>query len=417
MVITVEKAVQIVLDSIGVLEPVTVPILGAMGRVLGEDIVSAENIPAFDHAAISGYALRSEDIAKAGPNNPIQLTLDGEVMPGQRWPEIIKPLHAVKIIAGAQIPEKADCVIQEDSVVRQSSKKALVYKPAPEGDHIRYKGEDISTGSLTLPKGKKLNAHDIGIMSAIGITEVKCFRNPKVSFLTSGKGLAENGGELPEGWIRPSNRYTLHSQLSEYGAEPVDLGLAINDRQTIQTKIIEGLEHDMFISTTGPSLDDFAFVKKMLEQLGMDIKFWRVAIKPAKPFIFGTCGNVPIFGLSGHPFTFFIIMEQFIRPALMKMMGSTIIKRTEVKATLTRDVRADNGATCFMRGTVIVTESGFEVTPELKRTNSIKAFSTVNGLIVLPANSGYVAAGEKVIVQILTDPLAGESRRITESIE
>jgi molybdopterin molybdotransferase len=415
--ISVEKAVQIVLDSIGVLEPVSVPILGAMGRVLGEDIISAENIPSFDHAAISGFALRSEDIAKAGPNNPVSITLDGEVTPGQRWTKALESFHAVRISAGAQIPENADCVIQEEHIVRQSNVKALVYKSAPAGDHIRFKGEDISTGSLTLPKGKKLNANDIGILSAIGITEIKCFRNPKVSFLTSGKGLAENGGQLPEGWIRPSNRYTLHSQLSEYGAEPVDLGLANNDRQTIQTKIIEGLEHDMFISTTGPSLDDFAYVKKMLEQLGMDIKFWRVAIRPAKPFIFGTCGNVPIFGLSGHPFTFFIIMEQFIRPALMKMMGSTIIKRTEVKATLTKDVRTDNGATCFMRGTVMVTESGFEVTPELKKPNSIKAFSTANGLIVIPANSGYVTAGEKVTVQILADPIAGESKRTTESIE
>jgi len=407
--ISVEKAVQIVLDSIGVLEPVTVPILGAMGRVLGEDIVSAENIPSFDHAAISGYALRSKDIAKTGPNNPIQVILDGEVIPGQRWTEPLKPCHAVRISAGAQIPECADCVIQEEHVVRQSNKKALVYKSVPPGDHIRFIGEDISTGSLTLPKGKKLNANDIGIMSAIGITEIKCFRNPAVSFLTSGKGLAENGGELTEGWIRPSNRYTLHSQLSEYGAEPVDLGLANNDRQAIQTKIIEGLDHDMFISTTGPSLDDFAYVKKMLEQLGMDIKFWKVAIRPAKPFIFGTCGNVPIFGLSGHPFTFFIIMEQFIRPALMKMMGSTIVRRTEVKATLTRDVRADNGATCFMRGTVMITESGFEVTPELKKPNSIKAFSTTNGLIVLPANTGYMTAGAKVTVQILADPIASEN--------
>jgi len=407
--ISVEKAVQIVLDSINVLEPVTVPILGAMGRVLGEDLVSSENIPSFDYAAISGYALKSEDIAKAGSNNPIQITLDGEVVPGQGWTKPLESQHAVRISAGAQIPENADCVIQEEHVVRQTNKKALVYKSAPCGDHIRFKGEDISTGALTLPKGKKLNANDIGIMSAIGITEIKCFRNPKVSFLTSGIGLAENGGELPEGWIRPSNRYTLYSQLSEYGAEPVDLGLAENDRQTIQTKIIEGLDHDMFISTTGPSLDDFAYVKKMLEQLGMDIKFWKVAIRPAKPFIFGTCGNIPIFGLSGHPFSFFIVMEQFIRPALMKMMGSTIIRRTEVRATLTRDVRADNGATCFIRGTVMITESGFEVTPELKKPNSIKAFSTANGLIVLPADSGYMAAGDKVIVQILADPIMGDN--------
>ncbi|MCP4583412.1 MAG: molybdopterin molybdotransferase MoeA [candidate division Zixibacteria bacterium] len=403
--ISVEKAVQIVLDSMDVLESVKVPILSARGRVLGEDIVSAENIPSFDYAAINGYALRSEDIANTSANKPIQLSLDGELMPGSSWDKQLKPKHIVKISSGAQIPKDADCVIQEEHVVRQTSKKVLVYKSVPSGDHIRFKGEDISKGTLTLAKGKKLNAHDIGMMSAIGITEVECHRNPRIAFLTSGKGLADNCGPLPANTIRPSNRYTLYSQLSEYGAEPVDLGLAGNDKQSIQTKIIEGLDYDMFISTVGPSMDDFTFAKRMLEQLGMDIKFWRVAIKPARPFIFGICGDIPVFGLSGHPFSFFIILEQFIRPAIMKMTGCPIVKRTEVQATLTRDLRADNGSTSFTRGTVSISDTGFDVTPELKKSNSIRAFSTANGLIVIPANSGYLSAGSKVTVQILADPV------------
>lgn len=402
--ISVEKAIQIVLDSIDILDSVTIPILGSRGRILAEDIISAESVPAYDIATLTGYALRSEDIAGACSNDPVELQLDGELAPGQKMKEPLEAKHAVRIITGASVPENADCVLPEEHAVRQSSTKLLVYKACTSGDFVRYKGEDIAEGSLVLPKGKKLNAADIGMLSEIGLAEIKCYRQPRVSFLTSGQGLSGNFDPLSGDSNGPSSRYTLYSQLAEYGAEPVDLGLAGCEREEIQTKIIEGLEHDMFVSTVGQSMDDFANVKKMLEQLGMDIKFWRVAIRPAKPFIFGTVGDIPIFGLMGHPFSFHIVMEQFIRPALMKMMGAKIIKRTEVRALLTKDIKAENGVTSFMRGVVTLTESGFTVTPEFRKPNSIKAFSTANGLIVIPANSGYVNAGTKVTVQIIGEP-------------
>jgi molybdopterin molybdotransferase len=400
--ISVEKAVQIILDSINVLDSVTVPILGARGRILAEDIISTENIPPYDIATISGYALQTADIANTSSNKPVELQLVGEVSPGQKLVEPLNGNQAVRIIAGAALPKNADSVLPEEHAVRQSNKKLLVYKPSNNGDFIRRTGEDIAHGTLVLPKGKKLNASDIGTLSEVDLTEVKCFRQPRVSFLTSGQGISDNS--LTTGIGGPSTRYTLYSQLAEYGAEPIDLGIASNDRQDIQTKIIEGLDHDMFVSTVGQSMYDFTHVKKMLEQMGMDIKFWKVAIKPAKPFIFGTCGDIPIFGLMGHPSAFYIVMEEFIRPALMKMMGCQMIKRMEVKAALTKDIRAENGVTCFMRGVVTLTDEGFTVTPELRKPNSVRAFSTANGLIVIPANSGYLSTGTKVTVQVIADP-------------
>jgi len=401
--ISVEKAVQIILDSINVLDPVTMPILGARGRILAEDIISTENIPTFDIATTTGYAINSADIAEASPNKPVQIELISELAAGQRWTEPLKANQAVRVNAGGQIPQNTDCILSEEHAVRQSSKMLLVYRNCVSGDYVRRAGEDIASGSLVLPKGKRLNAPDIGMLSEINVTEVKCFRQPRVSFLASGKDAA-SGGAQADSANGSSMRYALYSQLAEYGAEPIDLGIAGDSRQDIQTKIIEGLDHDMLVSTVGQSMDDFAHVKKMLEQLGMDIKFWKVAIKPAKPFIFGICGNIPIFGLMGHPSAFYIVMEEFIRPALMKMMGNPVVKRLEVKALLTRDIRSENGVTSFMRGVITITENGFSVTPELKRLNSVKAFSTANGLIVIPANSGYISAGSKVTVQIIADP-------------
>jgi molybdopterin molybdotransferase len=402
--IPVEKALQIILDSTSVLEPVLVPILDARGKVLAEDLVSTENIPAFDYALMSGYALRSNDTLGSCANSPAEIHIDGELYPGQQWPEPLAHKHAIKIYSGAPVPIDSDSVLVEEHVVRQTNGKALIYHPAQPGDNIRLRGEDIGKGMLVLPKGKKINASDIGMISALGLAEIKCFRTPRVSFLMTGSALAENCGPLPTGTMRPSNRFLLHSQIEEYGAQPIDLGIATNEREIVTQKIIEGLEYDMFISAVGPAIEDFGYVKKLLEKLGMDIKFWKVAIKPGKPLIFGTIGNVPIFGLTGHPFSFSVVLEQFVRPALMKMMGMESIRRTEVNATLTKDIRGDDGVTAYMRGLVTIGDSGFMVTPALKKTNSVRALSHVNGFIIIPPNAGYLKTGERVKVQIIADP-------------
>ncbi|RKX19088.1 MAG: hypothetical protein DRP26_04070 [Candidatus Zixiibacteriota bacterium] len=402
--ISVEKALQIVLDSIEVQEPMNIPILSARGKVLAEDVISPEDIPSFDYASITGYALRSTDTVGTTSSNPVQLHLDGELLPGQQWQTPLKSKHTLRISMGAPLPEGADTVLMEEHGVRQSSKKVLIYKVAQPGENIRLKGEDITKGKLVLPKGKSLNAADIGLLSAIGYTEIKCYRIPKVSFLTTGRELTESNGPLPTGLMRSSNRFTLYSQLAEYGAEPVDLGLSNHNKNVILNKISKGLDYDMFISSAGPAIDDFTYVKKILEQVGMDIKFWKVAIRPGKPIIFGTCGNVPIFGLSGHPFSFYIVLEQFIRPAIMKMMGKKIVKRTEVLATVTKDIKGADGVTTFMRGVVTLNDNGFTVIPNFKKTYSVSAFSTINGLIVIPANSGYIKAGSKVKVQVIAEP-------------
>ncbi len=402
--ISVDKALQIVLDLTKVLEPVNLPILEARGRVLAEDVISSEDVPAFDYAMVSGYALESKSAAGASSKSPIEIYIDGELFPGKNWPKPIEPRHAVKITSGAPIPEGADTVLPDEHMVRQTNGKGVIYKQPVAGENIRKKGEDISKGTLVLAKGKKINAADISVLSALGMNEVKCFRAPRVSFLVTGSAFSESDGPLPYGMMRCSNRFALYSQLAEYGAQPIDLGIAGHNREEVQEKILQGLEHDMFISSIGPALEDFSFVKKILERVGMDIKFWKVAIKPGKPMIFGTCGNIPIFGLSGHPYSSYIVLEQFVRPALMKMMGMSIIRRTEVMATLTRDIRGEDGVTTFIRGIVILTENGFQVTPALRYSSSLRAFSTVNCLIVIPPNSGYMQAGEKIRVQIIAEP-------------
>lgn len=402
--ISVDKALQIIVDSVELLEPVMMPILEARGKVLAEDVISRENIPSYDYAVIPGCAVRARDTEGASPSNPIEVIVDGELVPGQAWQNPLEPMHAIKICSGAAVPKDADSILPEEHLVRLPNGRLRIYKPAQPGDNIRIKGEDIGKGTLALPKGKKLNAADIGMLSVIGLTEVKCYRAPKVAFLVTGSSLADNEGPLPDHMTRSSVRFTLYSQLAEYGAEPVDLGIAGHNREDITQKIIEGLMYDMFISSIGPAQEDFNYVKKVLEKLGMDTKFWKVAIKPGKPLIYGTIGKMPVFGLSGHPFSSFVVLEQLVRPALMKMMGMQAIRRTEVLATLTKDIRGDDGVTCYIRAIVNLNSNGFHVTPAIRRANSVRALSTINGFIIIPPNSGYLKTGDKVRVQILAEP-------------
>jgi molybdopterin molybdotransferase len=402
--ISIDKALQIIVDSVELLEPVSMPILEGRGKVLADDIISRENIPAYNYATIPGCAIRASDTIGASAANPVEVHVDGELLPGQPWLVPLKPKHGIRICSGAAVPEEVDSILPEEHLVRQPNGRLLIYKPTQPGDNIRLKGEDIGKGTLVLPKGKKLNASDIGMLSVIGLNEVKCYPAPKVAFLITGSAIAENDGPLPDCMMRSSIRLTLHSQLEEYGAHPVDLGIAGHSREDITQKIVEGLMYDMFISSIGPAQEDFTYVKKVLERLGMDTKFWKVAIKPGKPLIFGTVGKMPVFGLSGHPFSSFIVLEQLVRPALMKMMGMQAIRRTEVLATLTKDIRGDDGVTCYIRGVVNLNNNGFAVTPAIRKSNSVKALSTVNGFIIVPPNTGYLKTGEKVRVQIIADP-------------
>jgi molybdopterin molybdotransferase len=408
--ITVERALQLILDSTSALESVKIPLLNARGKVLAEDIVAEDDVPSFNYASTTGYAVRSADVARASFNNPVPIQLDGNLLPGQQWDQPLKSRHTIKINMGALLPNEADSVLPEEHAVRQTNKKLLIYRAARAGSNIRCKGEDIQKGTLVLLKCKRLNAADIGTLSALGFKEVKCFRTPQVSFLTSGSGLTDDNGLVPDSRIRLANRYTFYSQLYDYGAEPVDLGVTDHNCAEIKEKVTEGFKYDMFVSMVGHSYEDFSFMKKMLEQLGMDTKFWKVAVKPAAPIIFGIYNKkIPVFGLSGTPFAFYVMLEQFVRPVLMKMTGCEILKRTEIQAMLTKDIKSDGGVTSYMGGTYSWNENGFVIAPDFRKSSSIRALTSVNGLIVIPPNVGFLKAGSKVTVQVIDGPAAAFS--------
>lgn len=403
--ITVEKALQIVLDHARILEPTNVPILQAIGMVLAEDIVSSEDIPPYDVATIEGFALRSADIVNSDRTRPTTLILDGEVKAGDRWDRVIQSGHALKVMAGGPLPEGVDSVISSDHAVRESARKVRIYNSQKPGEHIFIKGADIEAGSIVLPQGKVLSAADIGVLGAIGRSEVLCYRKPRVSFFASGNDLISPDSPQQLGKLRAGNTCTLQLRLSEYGAEPINLGIFEVNPDDLAGRVNMAMEGDMLIATAGSSFSDFDAMKSILQRVGMDLKFWRVAIRPGKPLIFGTFNGMPVFGLSSNILSSMVVLEQFIRPAIMKMQGRRELRRAEVVARLGKDLNGGGGITHFVRAEVRVTDDGFMAIPAGSRNSpSVRAFSTANGFIVMPPEVEHIRAGEMVRVQIVSDP-------------
>jgi len=403
--ISVERALQIVLDSTPVLDTVSIPIIGARNMVLAEDIISADDVPSFNMAMIDGFAVIHSDIARASQSAPVALRVDGEVKAGSPWPETIQSGHAVKITSGAALPDGGDTIVSAEFAVRDTTHRVKIYKGEKPGDGIYARGGDIPSGSVVLNKGKVLTASDIGVLAALGKQEVLCHRKPKVSFFASGNDLIPPDQPLRDGKVRAGAMFILQSQLDEYGAEPINLGIIGADCDEVKANIQKAMEGDMFITSTGSSMEDFDFIKGILQRVGMELKFWKVAIRPGKPLIFGTFDGLPVFGLPGNYLSSLVILEEFVRPAICKMQGKREVRRTEVYARLEKEVKGGGGMTHFIRAEVRITDDGFLAMPAGSRTTpSVRPLSLVNGFIIVPPDVNYVTGGDTVKVQIIADP-------------
>jgi molybdopterin molybdotransferase len=408
IMISVEKALQIVLECTPILDTTMMPVLEARYMALAEDVISPDDIPSFDMAMIDGFAVRSEDTTRAFQSAPIMLKLDGEIKVGCPWQDALQPGHALRIASGCPLPEGADAIIPSEDAVRETAGKVKIYKGQKAGENIFIKGSDIAAGSPVLNKGKVLTGADIGVLAAIGRQEVQCYRRPRVSFFASGNDLIPCDQPLVNGKIRAGNTFILQSQLAEYGAEPVNLGITGADSNAVKAIVEKAVCSDMFITSVGSSLEDFDFLKNILQRVGMDLKFWRVAIRPGKPLIFGTYNGKPVFGLPGNCLSSIVILEEFVRPAILKMQGKRDVRRIEVHAKLEKDVKGGGGMTHFIRAEVRVGNDGFLAVPIGSRsTPSVMPFATANGFIVIPQDINYLAAGELARVQIISDPASG----------
>ena len=325
--LNVDEALARILDQVECLPAEERPITDVLGLTLAEDIVSTLDIPPHDNVAMDGYAVQALDIVAATPANPSRLQIIGELPAGVTPKQAVEPGTAIRVMTGAPVPPGADTVVPFESTSELDGSERVVvsatisiYDPPAAGANIRRAGEDIRQGRVVLSKGIELRPAEIGVIASVGLASVKVHRRPRVAILSTGNELLEPGEPIVPGKIYDSNTYSLSALVRKYGGEPVVLGIALDEVEDIRARVRAGLETDLLLTSAGVSKGDYDVVKDVLAGEGA-VEFWQVAIKPGRPMAFGLISGVPHVGLPGNPVASIVAFEQFVRPAMLKMLG------------------------------------------------------------------------------------------------
>jgi len=380
-----------------------VALRNALGRVLAEDIRSQINVPPYANSAMDGYALCGDDLSKTGE---IRLAVIGTAFAGHPHNGTAQRGTCVRIMTGAPMPRGTDTIVMQEHVVREEN-HIVVGAGHKSGQHVRQAGEDIAAGSIILNRGKRLRPADIGLLASLGIAEAKIHRRLRVAFFSTGDELCSLGKPLREGQIYDSNRYTLHGMLTQLGAEIIDMGIVPDHRVAVSDAFLEAAAcADVLITTGGVSVGEADYVKETLAELGQ-VNFWKIAMKPGKPLAFGTVKQTVFFGLPGNPVSAMVTFHQYVRPALLRMMGQTENAPTTVRLRLASRIRKSPGRMEFQRGIMQRDAQGETVvtTTGAQGSHVLSSMSQANCFIVLPLECGNLEPGVTVTVQPFGDDM------------
>jgi molybdopterin molybdotransferase len=374
----------------------------ASNRILYEDIVSDVMVPPLDDSAMDGYAIIADNTHGASRNNPVRLRIVGEIQAGGSIiGKKVSNGTAMGIMTGAPIPEGADSVIQFEDTEEEAG-YVKIFSETVKYKNYRFAGENINRGDRVLQKGDRLRSADVGILASLNYSAVKVYKQPTVSIISTGDELAEIGEATQFGQIRNVNSCTLYSEVRKYNALPHYLGIARDTMKDTKDKLLKALESDVVLSTGGVSRGKYDFVKEIFYDLNVKILFESINVKPGRPCTFGKKGNKLIFGLPGNPVSTLTSFIQFVRPALLRLMGARRIKKPIVNAFLEEDINKQSGKVHLLRGHFTIKNNEFYVSTTGNQNSSVlRSMSKANCLIVLPENCTEVKAGEKVAIQLI----------------
>jgi len=399
--ISVDEALDRILSRIRPLGFEKVSILQALGRVCAEEISALRDIPPFNNSGMDGYAVRSEDVQNASPKHPVQLEVIEDLPAGYVATKRVEKGQAIRIMTGAPIPEGTDTVVPVEGTKKESNFVSIFMSSLPD-EYIRKAGEDVKKGECVISAGDLINPAEVGMLASLGRSFVAVYQRPTVAILCTGEELVDVDGDLDGAKIVSSNSYSLAAQVKDCGAVPLQLGIAKDRKEEIKEKLLQGVRADVLISSAGVSVGDYDFVKDVLADLGVEIVFWKVAMKPGMPVAFGTVQGKPVFGLPGNPVSSMVSFEQFVRPSLLKMMGHRRLFRPVVEAILKEDIQKRPGRRHFIRAFVSLEKDQYIVLPTGAQGSGIlKSMIKANGLMVIPEDCEIVKAGERVRVQLL----------------
>jgi molybdopterin molybdotransferase len=384
-----EEALSRILAAAPALSTERIKLAQAVGRVLAEDLIARTPLPGFDYSAMDGYAVARAELVGAGP---WELPVVGESRAGAQAPQLSAGTTC-RIFTGAPIPEGADAVVMQEDVMRDGGSARFLAQPAL-GAHIRRRGEDLAAGAAALSQGTRLTAFQVGLAAAVDRDELLVARRPQVTILCTGEELRDPGSPEFPGSIPDSNGPSLAALVTAAGAQAV-IAPRIRDDLQVTEAAIRGALHgsDLLLTVGGVSVGEHDLVKVALANVGVELEFWKVQIRPGKPLAFGRFGQTLILGLPGNPVSAQLTFALFGMPLLRQMQGDRRPVPARSRARLNSALRQSPGRTGFYRAQL---QGDLAITASNQASGSAVSLAQADALLILPADSSGLAAGESV---------------------
>lgn len=382
-----------------------VPLEGALGRVLAQDLVASIDLPPFDRSAVDGWAVRSEDLLAAAEESPVELAAAGEVAMGKVPSAHVGPGSAVRIATGAMLPLGADAVVMQELVdARQGA--ILVGHPARPGEHVVRRGLDVQAGEVILRRGRRLRAADLGILAGQGVTEVRVTIRPRVAILATGDELAAPSQPLIEaGQVRDMNSAALAGAVAEAGGAPVLCGIVRDDLPSVEEALRKAVaSHEIVLISGGSSVGEKDVVAQAIASLGPPgVVVHGIAVRPGKPTVLAVAGSTPVIGLPGNPVSALVIFDLFARPVIDAMLGLDPDSRPWglVRARMAEAVGSIRVREDHRRVRIELRPDGLWAVPLPEGSQLLTSLALAHGIVVVPPGGSGIAEGEEITVRLI----------------
>lgn len=398
--ISVEVARQRVLATVlKPLEAETVLLQDALGRVVAESVVARITQPPFAASAMDGYAVRAQDVADV----PVALEVIGEAPAGRAFAGAVGAGQAVRIFTGAPVPEGADAIVVQEDTEAAGDGRVRVLQTVQKHQFVRPRGLDFAEGDVLIDAGLRLASRNIALAAAMNVARVSVHRKPRVAILATGDELVLPGGTPRPDQIISSNNFGLRAFVTALGGEPVDLGIAGDTIESLRAAAGRCAGCDILVTLGGASVGDHDLVQAALGGLGLEVDFWRIAMRPGKPLMFGRLGDVHVFGLPGNPVSALVCARLFLRPMLERMSGLHDEADYPITARLTVALDANDRRQDYLRAKVSRDPEGSLLVEPFSRQDSsmLRTLSNADALIIRPPHAPAAAPGDATDILLL----------------
>ena len=378
-----EEARAQILQMVGSVGRETVALKHAAGRIAADSITCNHDLPLFDNSAMDGYAVRSIEVSRATMVKPVKLKIMGKIAAGEISDKRIEDASAFRVFTGSPMPKGADAVVMQEDTIEGGPEEIQALQPVKPYENVRLKGEDVRKGDVVMREGAYITPAFVGLLGALGISEVSVFRRLKVGLLATGTELLEAGRPPDEGKVYESNRAMLASFIERIGGETNIYPIVRDDMAETKTALERAFsESQVVVTSGGVSVGEFDHVKQAFEAIGGKQNLWKVNIKPGKPFVFGRKADKFLFGLPGNPVSALVTFVLLVRPALLRMQGAINVDLPGHTAVLMEQVTNKGDRRHFMRA--CVDNSGKVRLSGTQASHMLSSMAAANGLIDVP---------------------------------